>query len=165
MSSLYSQIQQAPFLYLNDHPDQHFEQIATALTQGNKDLDKQGLDSSFVIKDVMHSPRNIDIIQKWTVFEVRKKTGITIPYQNEKHVRQAIEGIWQAYGQNLPFNLKEQIRELDIKVMRTLSEAIITELYAQMRYNRDIESANYIDRPIFVGAKGQRALPSTCRTI
>jgi len=159
------EIQQAPFLFLNDHPNQYFESYTEAFNNGNKTLNNVGVDSSFIIKETLHSTRNIDIIQRWTIIEVERKTGITIPYQNEKHVRQAIEGIWQAYGQNLPFNLKKQITDLDYKIVITLVEAIITELYTRMRYHRDIESANFIENPIYVGSKGQRVLPSTCTTL
>jgi len=165
MSALHSSLQKAPFLYLNDHPDQHFELIDQSLVEGNHALKQIGVDSSFIIKDSLFNARNIDIIQKWLVFEVERQTHIIIPYQNEQHVLQAMTGTYAAYAQNLPYSLKEQIHELNLKVVRALAEAIVTELYARTRYLRKIETANYMDRPLFVGAKGQRALPSTHRTI
>jgi hypothetical protein len=152
-------IQQAPFLFLSDHPDQHYEHINDAMKAGYEKLNKLDIDPGTVIKDTLFSQRNINLIQRWLTLDVLAKTGIQIPPQKMEHIMHVIEGMYSTYGQNLPFNLKEQIYELDMKVVQHLSPLVITELYARARYYRDINAANYIDNPQFMSAKGQRALP------
>jgi hypothetical protein len=165
MSRNIPEIQQGHFLYLSDHPNQYFENITDTLQEGYNKLDKYDINASFIIKDSFLSARNLNLIQKWLCADVLNKTGITIPYQNLIHITEVANAIYDAYGQNLPFNLKEQIYELDMKVVMHLSEIIINELYARARYKRDIESANYIDNPKYMGSRGQRALPSTLNMI
>ena len=154
----YSDVQKAPFLFLNDHPNQYFESIDEKMNKGYKQLNN--IDATDIIKNVLFSPRNVDIIQKMVVSGIHKKFNILIPYQKLEHVNQAISGIYHTYAQNLPFGLKEQIKELDLKIAITLINAIATELYARTRYLESIETAKYIDLPKYVGAKGQRTLPS-----
>ena len=161
MSRNIPEIQQAHFLYLSDHPDQHYEHISSVLREGYAELEKYDIDASFIIKDSFLSARNINLIQKWICLEVLKRTGIEIPYQNLIHVTEVANAMYDAYGQNLPFNLKEQIYELDMKVVMHLSDIAVNELYARARYYRDIEAANFIENPQYMGAKGQRALPSS----
>lgn len=161
MSRNIPEIQQASFLFLSDHPDQHYEHISTVLEKGYAELEKYNVDSSHIIKDSFLSPRNLNIIQKWICKEVLKRTGIEIPPQNLIHITEVANATYDTYGQNLPFNLKEQIYELNLKVVLHLSNAAVNELYARARYYRDIETANFIENPQYMGGKGQRALPST----
>ena len=65
----------------------------------------------------------------------------------------------------MPFGLKKQIKELNLKIVTRLVNEIETELFARIRYIKYLETAKYMDRPLFVGAKGQRSLPSTLQTV
>lgn len=163
MSRNIPSIQQAQFLYLSDHPDQHYEKISSVLKEGYNELDKYNIDANNIIKDSYLSRRNIDLIQKWTSMEVLKQTGIKIPYQNLQHVLDVANKIYITYGQNLPYGLKDQIYELNMKTVLHLSDTIVNELYARARYYKDIESANFIENPKYMGARGQRALPTTMK--
>ena len=69
--------------------------------------------------------------------------------------------IYETYGQNLPFSLKEQILELDTKVVETTVPHILSELQSRVKYLDTIENANFMENPLFMGARGQRSLPST----
>lgn len=150
-----------PFLYLCDHPDQNYEKIDFAMKKGFSELQKSNVDASFIIKDTFLSARNVDIIQRWLILDVFNKTGIRIPYQKLEHVMEVIINTYESYAQNLPFNLKEQIYELNQKVIQHLSPVVVAEIYARGRFLHDIQNPRYIDNPVFVGAKGQRTLPST----
>ena len=67
--------------------------------------------------------------------------------------------IYNTYAQNLPFGLKEQIRELNAKVVGMTVPHIVEELRSRVNYLDSIQNANYIDNP--VSTFGSRALPST----
>jgi len=161
MSRFLSDIQKGSFLFTSDHPEQYYEQVSEALKQGFSELEKENVDASFIIKDTFFTARNIDIIQKWLIKEVKKKTNILIPYQKIEHIMAVMNPIYETYGQNLPFNLKEQIYELDTKVVETMVPYVVSELQSRVNYLDMIQTANYIANPLFVGSRGQRTLPST----
>jgi len=161
MSRYLSDLQKGSFLLTSDHPEQYYEQVSEALKQGFSELEKENVDASFIIKDTFFTARNIDIIQKWLIKEVKKKTNILIPYQKIEHIMAVMNPIYETYGQNLPFNLKEQIYELDTKVVETMVPYVISELQSRVNYLDTIQNANYIANPLFVGSRGQRTLPST----
>jgi hypothetical protein len=164
MSRFLQDIQQAGFLLTSDHPNQYFEQVNRAIKQGQHELDEMNVDATFIIKDTFNSARNIDLIQRWTIKEVLKKTKILIPYQKIEHILPVMHNIYDLYGQNLPFALKEQIYELDYKVVSTLVSTIIPEMVSRFRYIEASNSANFIELPKYMGSRGQRALPSTMST-
>jgi hypothetical protein len=165
MSRFLTDIQKAPFLLTSDHPEQYFETVDNALKNGYDELNKLNIDANFIIRDTFMSGRNIDLIQRWLIKEIYKHTKILIPYQKIEHIMPVMNSVYDLYGQNLPFQLKEQIYELDYKVVSILVDTIIPEMVSRMRYIDAIESAPFIEQPIYVGSKGQRALPSTMSSI
>lgn len=160
MSQLLSNIQKAPFLFLEDHPDQYYENINQTMEQGYAELRQLDINVDDVIKDTFYSSRNIDLIQKWLIKEVKIKTNINIRYQRLEHLKNIMDGIYETYCQNLPFYLKEQIYELDRKVVDFCVPIIISNISSDIKYLDKLNTANYIDQPICVSSKGQRQLPS-----
>jgi len=161
MSRFLSDIQKGSFLFTSDHPEQYYEQLTESLNESYKELEKDNIDAGYIIKETFFSPRNVDIIQKWLIKEVKQRTNIIISYQKMEHIMNIMAPIYETYAQHLPFNLKEQIYELDTKVVETIVPHIIIELQSRVNYLETIENANYISNPLFMGARGQRALPST----
>jgi hypothetical protein len=161
MTCFLNKIQNAPFVLLSDHPDQYYEQVNNEIKKGFKNLEKSDVEASFLIKDTFFSARNINLIQKWLINDVKKKTKVLIPYQKTEHIIPVMNIIYNNEGRNLPFALKEQIYELDKYVVKYLSDTVIPELQARTKYFEALETPGYIDRPTFMGAKGQRSLPST----
>jgi len=161
MSRYLVDLQKASFLLTSDHPEQYYEQVSEALKEGYNDLERDNIDARYIIKDTFFSARNIDIIQKWLLKEVYRETKVLIPYQKMEHIIAVMNPIYETYGQNLPFNLKEQIYELDTKVVYTIVPYVIIEMQSRVNYLDTIQNANYIANPLFVGSKGQRTLPST----
>ena len=159
MSDYFSDIQKGSFLFTSDHPEQYYEQLSGALQQGFDDLEKNNVDASTIIEETFFSARNVDIIQKWLLKEVRRKANVIIPYQKIEHIMSIMTLIYSTYAQNLPFGLKEQIRELNAKVVGMTVPHIVEELRSRVNYLDSIQNANYIDNP--VSTFGSRALPST----
>ena len=120
-------MEQSSFLLTSDHPDQYYEKLNKALVAGYDELEKVNVDASFIIKDTFFSPRNIDLIQRWIIKETQQKIKILIPYQKIEHIMTVMNSVYGIYGQNLPFALKEQIYELDKKVVYVTVDSIINE--------------------------------------
>jgi hypothetical protein len=164
MSNFTDDIQKGWFLLMSDHPNQYYENVTDALNSGFNELNKLGVDASYIIKDTFFASRNIDLIQRWLIKDVQAKTKILIPYQKIEHIMPVMSSVYELYGQDLPFSLKEQIYELDNKVVIILVESIIAELASRIRYLQDSSNSGFIEQPIYAGSKGQRALPSTLST-
>jgi hypothetical protein len=164
MTNYLNDIQRGSFLLTSDHPEQYYEQISSALKNGFEELEKHNIDASTIIGDTFFSARNIDIIQRWLIKDVKRKINVLIPYQKIEHIMEIMTLIYDTYGQHLPFGLKQQIYELDAKVVETTVPHIILELRSRTNYLDTIQNANYIDNPLYVGNK-QRVLPSTLNSI
>jgi len=161
--NFYNNIQLSSFLLTSDHPEQYYEQMVEAMNKGYNDLEKMNIDAGSMIQETFFSARNIDIIQQWLVKDVRRRTNTIIPYQKIEHILMIMNLIYNTYAQNLPFGLKEQIRELDSKVVGMTVPTIVEELRSRVNYLDTIQNANYIDNP--VNTVSRRALPSTCSFI
>lgn len=160
MSNLLSDIQLGNFLYLNDHPNQYFETIKKQLDDGfkkNKDIDIYNS-----IKDAFFSARNIDIIQRWVIKEVyhQTKKKLLISYQNTSILIQLMNDIFVEYAQFLPFQFKEQLYELNSKVVNLITPVIIKNAIGQLNLIRDQNTYTTIPRPENVNNKGSRITPS-----
>lgn len=159
MINLLSDVQLGNFLYLNDHPNQYFETIKKQLHDAytkNKNIDIYNS-----IKDSFFSARNIDIIQRWVIKEVYLQTNkkLLIPYQNNSILIQLMNDIFVEYAQFLPFNLKEQLFELNSKVVSLITPVIIKNAIGQLNLIRDQNTYITLDRPINVNNKGSRITP------
>jgi hypothetical protein len=140
----------SPIFYLEDHPNQHFESISEKIESGYKNLENMNIDANFIIKDTFFSAKNIDLIQRWIIKEIIKETKIKISYQKIEHLLLIMNSIYSIYAKNLPYNLKEQIYDLDKKVVNECKRLIIVELISYSKYIDTINSANYIDLPIYI---------------
>ena len=136
-----------PFFYLEDHPNQYFENISEKLESNFNILKLYNTDHD-LIKNTFYSSQNINIIQRWIIKEVLKKTKIKIPPQNIDHLKSVMDSIYSLYNQNLPYSLKYQIYTLDKSVVIECLKLIIIELKSYSNYIDTTLSAGYIDQPI-----------------
>lgn len=160
MINLLSDIQLGNFLYLCDHPDKHFESIKKQLAEGfekNKDIDIYNS-----IKDAFFSVRNIDIIQRWVIKEVYHQTNkkLIISYQNPTILIQLMNDMFVDYAQFLPFQFKEQLYELNSKVVKLITPVIINNAIGQLNLIKDQNTYTTIPRPENVNNKGSRITPA-----
>lgn len=160
MPNLLSDIQRAPFLYLEDHPDNNFEKIKKTIDNGFSKINYDTVNNT--IRTIFFSARNIDIIQRWTIKEVyyRSRKSLLISYQNPLILNQLMNDIYIEYNQQLPFSLKEQIYELDSKVVNLIVPNIINNAMGQVYLIRDQQTYTTIPRPESVNSKGSRITPS-----
>lgn len=155
MANLLTNIQKAPFLYLSDHPNQNFENLKNLLDDGYKNI--SACDVSNSLKSVFFSARNTDIIQRWIIKEVYYKSKLKISYQNPLILNQLMNSIFVEYAQFLPFSLKEQIFELNSKVVNTCIPTIINNTMAQLYLIRDQEMLRPLPNPEYINSKGSRS--------
>lgn len=151
----------APFLFLNEHEEKYNLKFNQMFDNKNtfKDNDTE------TVRNLFFSAQNIDIVQKQLImhiYRVSKKTFL-IPRQIDDNMLQAMKYIYYEYGSNIPFNITDQIRDLNSKVIDLVSPRMLTFLQQYVGYINDINTYRPIDNPINVSAKGSRTLPSTSR--
>lgn len=85
-----------------------------------------------------YSKENIEIINKMLVLKVFKESNLKIGFQSENDLKVVMTWVYVHYAKNLPFKIKEQIRELNEEVVNQLKDSIISNTRQHMDYIRDI---------------------------
>ena len=108
------------------------------------------------------SSENVDIINRKLILAVFTKSNkeFLICPQKEENLIIVMRYVWIEYSRNLPFNIKEQIEELNCRVVGEILPTVISNADQKTGYYRDI-STQPIGPPLPVNTKNiQRTLPS-----
>ena len=154
-------IEDNSFLLLSAHRNKYFEEFSKKLDKDNKNY--QG----FILEDLFFSESNIEIVQKQLVLSVYKTTNrkYLIPFQNYKSILTVMKFIFNDQAKHLPFNITEQIKELNLKVIQELTPMIIKNIDSKLKYLDDINSPPPVnDLPLNVNSAGNKTLPSISYT-
>ena len=154
-------IEDNSFLLLSAHRNKYFEDFSKKLDKNNKDY--QG----FILEDLFFSESNIEIVQKQLVLSIYKKTDrkYLIPFQNYKSILTVMKFIFNDQAKHLPYNITEQIKELNLKVVQELTPMIIKNIDSKLKYLDDINSPPPVnDLPLNVNSAGNKTLPSISYT-
>jgi HD superfamily phosphohydrolase YqeK len=77
-----------------------------------------------LVKEAFFLRENIEIIQNAIIRNVAKKSKYLISRQKEDDIILLMNGIYHDYSRNLPYDLKEQILDLNDRVKRILEPRI-----------------------------------------
>jgi hypothetical protein len=146
-----------PFLFLNNHRKDYFNKLNNRTNSNNEDY--QG----YILEDTFFLDENFDLIQKKIVMDVYKKSNkkYLIKFQKIEKVNIIMKFVFNEYAQHLPFNIKEQIIELNNKTTSIICTDVIKNLESHEKYMRDATTQPIpIDRPENVSSSGNRTLPS-----
>lgn len=113
------------------------------------------------LSQVFYSSENLLLINRQIVLSVYKKTkgAIRVPFQSDKDLQVVMRWVYINYARNLPFRIKEQIKELNDEVVKQVLPGIITEANQHLDYIRDINKP-IEPLPPPVNASLDRTLPS-----
>ena len=154
-------IENNSFLLLSAHRNKYFEEFSKKLDKDNKDY--QG----FILEELFFSESNIEIVQKQLVLSIYKNTNrkYLIPFQNYKSILTVMKFIFNDQAKHLPYNVTEQIKELNLKVVLELTPMIIKNINSKLKYLDDINSPPPINElPLNVNSAGNKTLPSISYT-
>jgi hypothetical protein len=161
----------APFLMWNEHDSKYFENIGTinniAINDNNLyDTNKTCNNNDYgeLMKEAFFSAENMDIIQNMIIKNVYYSSGETLRINKIKSesLLQVMNNIWINFCRFLPYDLKEQIRDLDKKVTDYLVPLLLKESQFYFNYLRDSDRTNLpqLERPIFIINDRKQQLPS-----
>tara|TARA_Y200000002_G_C22612725_1_gene634591 strand:- start:789 stop:1271 length:483 start_codon:yes stop_codon:yes gene_type:complete len=154
-------IENNSFLLLSAHRNKYFEEFSKKLDKDNKNY--QG----FILEDLFFSESNIEIVQKQLVLSIFKQSNrkYLIPFQNYKSILTVMKFIFNDQAKHLPYDITNQIKELNTKVVQELTPMIIKNIDSKLKYLDDINSPPPVnDLPINVNSAGNKTLPSISYT-
>lgn len=152
-------IHRTPFLFLQNHHQNFPKKAQTAL---------KGIQSQSELSKRYFSSRNIRKIQKMLKNEVfvRTKGKYRLDVnQDEQKVFIVMRAVYMEHGRFMPNNIKEQLRELNKRVIKEVTPDIITNIKQYYHYLQEINGPiKPIDRPVNVNNAGRKTLPSISTT-
>lgn len=150
-----------PFLFLNNHKKDYFGKLTNKIDKNDDNY--QG----YILEETFFLDENVDIIQKKIVMDVYNKSNkkFLIKFQKIEKVNTIMRYVFNEFAQHLPFNIKEQIIELNNKTVNIIVKDILENLDSHEKYMRDSTTRPIpIDRPENVSSAGNRTLPSFTTT-
>jgi len=141
--------------------DQHIKNTIKQTEENISDLAK------FFFSDA-----NIDLINKQLILKVYKISDkkYRIPYQAKENISIVMRYVWIEYSKNLNFKIKEQIKELNCRVVSEILPNIITnieQLYGYLQTYEDSQTSKFKINNLPVSTKMTRGtieLPSISET-
>lgn len=116
------------------------------------------------LSKIFFSEKNLKRIQKSIKEEIYKKTKGQYKLnvdQDDSDLTIAMRAVLLEHGRFLPFNVKEQIRDLNNKTVESIIPDMITNIKQAYSYIKEInEPIKPMIRPINVNNAGRRTLPS-----
>ena len=119
----------------------------------------KSINSENVLNRTFFSQNNIDMIQNTIVNEIVKRTGYKIARQSELQLQIIMRSIFLQYAKNNPCNIKQQIIDLDRKVIDYSVDRIITEISQYLEYKDTINKLpTPLSHPTNLSNAGEKSL-------
>lgn len=165
---LYPQFQNGRVINVTENPVEWFQLFDN--NEANNDFQQQslfGIQSKTPLNQAFFSKENQEILQNLLRYEVWKRSGkkYVIGKQSPVELEIISRSIFLQYARNLPYNLKEQIKELNNIVIHQTVPRIISEIeqYQGFLYNISHQPVP-IELPKSLSSKGSRLLRSVTTT-
>lgn len=125
-----------PFLFLNYHPKEYNKKVQAVL---DKDINGDSVDTN-TLGLVFMSNENVELIQKKLILTILKESNglILINRQKDADLLFIMKYVYNNYGRHLPFKIKEQIRELNNKVVELIKPDLMSNIQQHIDYIKEI---------------------------
>jgi hypothetical protein len=162
----------APWLMWNEHDSKYFENVGKInkiAVEDNNIYDtskscKNNNNYTDLMTEAFFSVENMDIIQNMLIKNVFYKSNETLRINKIKQetLIQVMNNMWTNHCRFLPYNFKEQIRELNQKISDYLVPLLLNESEFYFNYLRDSNRTELpqLDRPIMIVKERKQQLPS-----
>lgn len=99
-------------------------------------------DSPSILSTVFFSDENIELINKQLMIYVYNETDgdLRISPQSKDSLLIAMRWVYDAYARNLPFKIKEQIKDLNNYVIEEIGPRVISNCEQKINYLNEISS-------------------------
>lgn len=131
---------------------EHFQKTAIAHTIQNNDL-----------SNLFFSQDNINAIQQGIRYKVFKNSGDKhiISNQSETEIKIVMRSIYLQYSRNLPYDIINQVKDLNKKVLDYIVPQILREIKQYLYYKQDISTQPIpLERSKHISSAGTKILYS-----
>lgn len=113
-----------------------------------------------LLNQTYFSPANFRIVQNSIRRAVYEETGQIIDEQSADDLFMIMRATYLTYGRNLPYNIKEQIEELNGRVADWCVPKIVAEVHMYAQYLRDIDTMPVpMSHPVSLSSAGTKSQP------
>jgi hypothetical protein len=155
------------FVFLNgrvnamgDVPAYQYPEPDRTVTENPNNITNRNLECSEV-SSIFFSAQNIDLLQTGMRNQILNMSNgqYVIGRQSDDELKIIMRSIYYQYSKNLPYNIKEQVKYLNIKVLEWSVPRILTNLKQDEKYRRDISTLpEPLERSQLPSQKGTRVL-------
>ena len=154
--------QDLPVAYFNDNVNANKLRNEVIKNQVRiTECDQGDLETTFF------SDENLDLINKQLILAVFKQTNgqYKIAPQSNQSLIIILRYVFIEYARHLPYNIREQIHELNNKVISEILPNVITEITQRTEYLKSLnEPRKIIPLPVNVHRGSRQNLPSVTTT-
>jgi hypothetical protein len=113
-----------------------------------------------LLNQTYFSPANFKILQNKIRYAVFQETGQVIDEQSSDDLFMIMRATYLTYGRNLPYNIKEQIEELNTRVADWCVPKIVAEVSMYSQYLKDLDTMPVpMAHPVSLSSAGTRSKP------
>jgi hypothetical protein len=99
------------------------------------------------LASVFFSEDNIKIINRQLVLSVYKLRKFKIPFQDTEDLLVVMRYVFGEHARNLPFKIKQQIRQLNKIVVKSILPEVISQVEQDIAYLEDINTIKINELP------------------
>lgn len=94
------------------------------------------------LTDIYFSQQNLDALQEGIRYQVYIRSGNrhVIDKQSETDLKIVMRSTYYEHGKNMPYDILNQVKELNYKVIEYCVDKILSEIGMYLRYRADIEN-------------------------
>lgn len=110
------------------------------------------------------SPANIQNVQDTLRYRVHKDTKQVIGNQSEHDLLIVMRSIYLQYSGNVEDNIKDEILDLNHKVLEYCVPVVTSAVYQHLQFLKDIKKVpgtQYMDRPVLMSSAGTKTMTSS----
>jgi hypothetical protein len=152
-------LEKAPFLFLNEHKQSYFQRYNNDKQCVERNCNDA--DNSELVREAFFLRENIEIIQNSIIRNIAKKHNYIISRQKEEDIIILMNGTYHDYARHLPYNLKEQVQELNDRVVNFVTPWLVNEIESYQNYLIDSNTPlRPPELPVNVAKNRKESLPS-----
>lgn len=141
-------------------PSYQFQQPQMNVTENPHNITTRNLECSEV-SSMFFSAENIDLLQNGMRNQILNMSNgnYVIGRQSDDELKIIMRSIYYQYSKNLPYNIKEQVKYLNTRVLEWSVPRILTNLKQDEKYRKDISTLpEPLERSQLPSQKGTRVL-------
>tara|TARA_X000000950_G_C13578615_1_gene522565 strand:- start:99 stop:569 length:471 start_codon:yes stop_codon:yes gene_type:complete len=121
-------------VFIGDQPGISYHLFENAQTPYSFNSSTKSVQGESPLNKLFFSTQNVEIIHNQIINKVSNKTGYRIARQSDTELQIIMRSIFLQYSKNQPCNLKEQVEDLNRKVLDYAVNRIIIEISQYLEY-------------------------------